>query len=472
MGKVFKIVRGGVTKVDFLPGGSTAGWKVTDWKPKVSMGGKPVKETITAQIRQTTHDLLATDLQKLDDVIFWVDQYREDNTVEDATWLHASMYAETGERRSLVRSISYEWLTSPTEPTGFTDQNAAMFRITIERGDWERAIHRQLPAGAELAGASIIVDYTSAYDPVGDMPARLSSLIINSDATGANVGRLWIGLRSAGKHGTLANFVNIWECEDTDATLGTDASRETDAGNTASPIGGATDDYVLITLNPGTPGWAKRLTIALVDITANPTDNFGDFIWLLRHKLSAADSTWEVQLRFGYTDMADANFIHGDIIELDNTAWDYAEMGPSRIPLRDLHAIIPSYFGAAYERNYAIQIWARRTSGAAYLWLDCLCPIPTDEGFLKSWNFELDAGNNDYWIFGEGPDGSTYALDFRAITERFRHLAAISNHDFRLPIGDARIICVYAGPTISDITVGISIGGYFFERWLSLRGSE
>lgn len=474
MAKVFQIKRGTTLKINFLPGAGTAGWHLTNWIPGVPVGGKTVQETFTAQIKQTTHDLLATELQKLDDVIAWVDTYRYDETYETPSWLHASMDVETGERRAWIRSISYEPVTDPLAVAGYAARNSAKFRVTIERGHWERPTARELPVTAFVAGASLVYDYTisdPAHDIAGDLPARMSFFRIASPSPGAHVGRLWLGIRSANKSGTLANFQNLWECEVAGATAGTDCSAP-QADGTASPGG---EGNTKRTVTPGTEGWAERLRIDLVDVTSDWADNFGRFLWLLRYKLSAGSSTWEIQFRYGHAGMPDDDFVRGPIVEVDNDAWDYAEMGVMRVPLRDLQAIRVSDMAASYEATYAIQIWARRTSGAGNLELDCICPIPVDEGWLKSWAFDLSAANADYWVFGEAVKGTVCIMTYASAVSTWSYFAAYASADFRLPPGDGRMICVYASPTTHDITKNVIIGfadPQYFERWRSLRGSE
>lgn len=479
MAKVFQIKRGTTLKINFLPGAGTAGWHLTNWIPGVSVGGKTVQETFTAQIKQTTHDLLITELQKLDDVIAWVDTYRYDETYETPSWLHASMDAETGERRAWIRSITYEPLTDPLAVAGYAARNSGKFRVTIERGDWERDSHRDLPYGNPSAAASILYDYTAAgvavgaHDVAGDIPARLvfEFTCASSDVT---IDKIWCGIRSdnkLGASGDATNFANIWECEDgsnvgAGPTVADDAVTEV---NTASP-GGGSGAYV-----HGTPSaddtWEKYFHIRLGDVTANYTDNFGAFTWLLRGKIEAG-STYEVQLRWGYTTMADADFVRGPIVEMTNTNWEYIDLGYHSLPMRDRQVLPP---GAGSDEQYAcIQVWAQRTVSGddEKILFDCLCPIPVDEGFLFASGLGLTQ-NSDCW-FGEGPQGRVAAIAYSSASAH--KSPEFDSHNFRLPPGDGRMVIVYARSDQSVFTDLIAISeadsGEYYERWLCLRGSE
>jgi hypothetical protein len=216
------------------------------------------------------------------------------------------------------------------------------------------------------------------------------------------------------------------------------------------------------------------MEMELSDVSANENDNFGDYLWLLRHKLTQAD-TWEVQLRWGYAGMADADFVRGTIVEITSTSWDYAEMGRQMIPLRQHQAIELAALGDAYEANYQVQIWARRTvdaEAAGLLYLDCLCLLPIDEGWLKSWDFDLPAAATATWIFGEGPRGAIQALAYDG-TPVTTYMASLATGQFRLPVGDGRLYIIYAGASAHDLTLGFTMSTFnYWERWANLRGSE
>lgn len=461
------------------------GWETVSWKPQAGMPGsnRPVVETITLLANRTTDDLLASSLQGLDLMRVWAARYMADPTSERPVWLHVKMDAETAERRALVRSISLEWLTDEIAQTGYSEASAARVRIKIEREPWwQHTTREEGKTLAETAGTLLTCDYTTAgsFSLPGDVPARLNRLRIHSDASGAEVDRLWMGFRSDDKHPDLGNFVGVWECEDGTNTA-TDAADDAASDvNGASP-GSGSGAYVKIVAsaedwdtvaNGGSDSlFYEVLQMVLSDVSANEQDNFGDYLWMLRHQLAANATTWEVQLRWGYSGMSDDDFVRGPIVELDSTGWDYAELGRQRIPLRDLQALSLSLYGEDHEATYAVQIWARRTSGAAELRLDCLCLVPIDEGWLKSWNFHIAAGTAGHWIYGQGPRGEEQAMVYGTTT--WTHLAAVASSNFHVPVGYGRLYILYAGATAHDLTVGISVPALTFAtRWINLRGSE
>jgi len=239
----------------------------------------------------------------------------------------------------------------------------------------------------------------------------------------------------------------------------------------------------MVQITPGTATWAKRMSIRLGQITANTTDNLGHFLWLLRAKVSAG--TWEMQLRWGYVGMADDDFVRGPIMEITNASWDYFEMGPQYIGLRNMQIVTPAAIPATAETYFTAQIWARRTAGAGTLDLDCLCPIPLDKGWLTVTG--LDAVNAatpddalDYITYSVSPTDQRAIVTFSlpAATAYMKKMPPLNTDGLYLPPGDGRLIIVYARAASSDITDRISIGSLtpvtqgYYERWSSLRGAE
>jgi len=455
------------------------------WAPKVARstpGRIPayLSEEFAVQLRGTSHDNMAATMQALHEMAEYAARYWNDRTDQTPVWLHVKMKNETAERRALVKSIQGEFLSSWLGD--WADDKKLDQTVIIERHPyWEALTSLDMAAAAPVSGAAVVFDYTAApgADIVGDVGARVNELVIGlNPADGATViERLWVGLRGT-RYGAPALFVPIWECED--GTLGTDAALAVDA--TASP-GGAGNTKVTIT--PGTATWAKRLTITMNDAIAlaDLSDNFGRCLRLLRAQVSAG--TWDVQFRYGYIRMADADFIGGRIVSLDNASWNIVPMDLRAYPLRNLHAFPLSLQPEEMEISCAVQVWARRTSGAGTLDLDCILNVPTDEGCLYIDAMHLEGGG--------GITGYTYRAcapeDRVAVTSvtnaggglAYNALPAPGGSDFYLPPGDGRMIAVFARAATSVLADVIEFGltaggglevGHYYPRWLSLRGAE
>lgn len=463
--------------------GEGQGWRLQNWQPVIpdvtyGRDTPPIQEEMRLICDTTSHDQLAVLVQVLDELRIAADRYIRNPREQHPVWLYAKMDEETGERRSIVRRLSGNWRTNLLSLHSGPPDNRVAVKLTLEREPyWERTtIFQQQTNTTPISGAALLFDYTTdggaySHDPVGDLPARIALfLVFSNNSTGANVRRLWMGFRSAALHGTIDNFEPIWELED-----GTNNASESGVTDEIDPTasGGYKVQVVETDLEwDGT--WQRVSTIELGDVTVNYSDNFGDFSWLLRGKVSASGS-WDVQLRWGYTGMDDTSFVRGAIKEINTTSWNVYEMGRKPIPLRNLRAIWTGLLGANYDRSYAVQVWARRTSGGTEnLELDCFMPVPYDEAWLKSWKFELASAANEYWRYQEGPTGQKQALAYLvAAYDSLSDVAAFSSSQFRLPVGDGRLVLVYADENSQDISDTIVISDLrYYERWANLRGAE
>jgi len=288
------------------------------------------------------------------------------------------------------------------------------------------------------------------------------------------IDKIYAGIRSANVR-RITNYESIWECED-----GTNTARGADDAasevNTASP-GSAAGAFVT-----GTPSasdtWEEYLAINIDDVYSLNVPSyynaaFGTFLWLLRCKVGAAANTYQVQLRWGYSEMDDSDYVRGPITEITNTSWNYSEMGVQNIPLRDIQTFNLDTLGASFEGLVSVQIWAKRTSGASTIKFDCLCPIAVDEGYaiIK----DAATSNNDAVIFCQSPAGTTQAYSFLS-TDSVVKFGALDSGAFALPPGDVRVDFAYTRDGSSVLTDTLEVSStaltLYRERWRSLRGGE
>lgn len=456
--------------------GGTSGFQLTEngWKPTVAIplaNGDPglMTESIALIAEGSSHDNLSTYLQTLALFQRYAAMYKRDTLWNTAVWMHAKMDGETGEARALVDTIVWSWESSPYGSVPNT-QYAINASVQIVRHPyWERTTSREFPTTNPIAAAAAIsYDYTwgasgPVHDIVGDSPARIESFFVANATGGVTMGRFWLGIRGAEKHGAITNFVSVWECED-----GTNSAGAVDTVD-ATASGG---DMVRFT--PGSDDtWLKVLTLKLSDVTANYGDNLGRFLWLLRCKNNGT-ATYQIRLRFGYSGMDDADHVFGPIQEFSYSGYEFVEIGQSAIPLRNWQAATAD-MTASYEADCQVQIWAKRTSGSVEIDLDCLVRIPIDQGFLVVRDAAISS--NDFFIFNETPLGETQCVNYESGTPVLTEFLDFDQWNFRLPPGDGRMIISYARPTGTVLTDQIGAGqaagwdGYY-ERWASLRGAE
>ena len=321
------------------------------------------------------------------------------------------------------------------------------------------------------------------HDIVGDVPARVNALTIKSATGGATLDRYWIGIRGPDKHGAtgVTNFIPVWECED-GTNIG-DTSVSDDGGgsepNTASP-GGGSGDYVIV--NPGAGGTAINwsdgsfhvvFSLGLGNVgygAGEYPDAAGRFVCLLRTRMQTAGNEWRVRVRSG--SVSNVQNYH-DPVKIASTSWNYYQSALINIPMRNKQALESTLLAANTDYD-ALHIEAMQITGSGDLYLDCLCLVPADEGYV----YIIDASTQTTrCVFvGEGPKGDTQALQIDGTTVYSNE--AFEFEHFRLPPGDGRIICVYGRSANSvftdqvefaDVAQGTSA---YTERWAGLRGAE
>lgn len=477
MAKMLQFRRGATTLS--LLAGAGAGLRCMKWYPKaadlVYRDIPPyVIETMSILVDRTSDDNLALSMQALDDMRLFASMYWHDPLVQDPVWFQTRMENEdTGYSTwALVRRILIEWRSEKTAPVEEPACSMVRLNVEIERHPfWENPAAYAKHPQTGLSGATVLYDYTATGaggtgDIRGDVAARCWRFALAPNAAGHDLDRVWCGFRSASKYGdTPADFTPIWECEDTGATAGTDCSAPT-TDTTASPGGAGNTKR---TVSFATPGWAKRLTIDVeAAVTGGNIDEaIGHFLWLFRAKVGSA-TTCEVQFRFGYQALADADFIRGPIVEITNTNWDFFEMGEASIPLVGMQAYVQGRWNML--RHWTLQIWVRRTAGADILHMDCTCPIPLDEGWLVAKNIgAVDTGDVFEYSQSARDISKAWVKDGSGNIQAYPEF---SDGSFRFPPGDGRMVIAYAELDRSVLSNAFDVIATFaIPRWLNLRGA-
>jgi hypothetical protein len=347
--------------------------------------------------------------------------------------------------------------------------------LTVVRGPyWESTTARNLPDKAPSAAACVVYNYTGAGDVVGarDIKGDVGARIRFHETKNNNLGliKYWMGIRSANKHGAtgISNFVDTWELED-----------GFNYPDVADNVDGVASGGNRITVTESGVDWddGDFHNVCYIDLddvsTPNEADQMGNFLWLLRAEGTSSD-VWEVRLRFWLG--RDDNYIIKDIIEVSSyEGWRYYEMGISPISLHNFQTIIDADYDTDNIDGYSITVQARRTTDSdGVLKLDCLIPIPIDEGFCK-----ISTPGNALTVsdmLGQSPTGLAQVIRRDYTNDALLGWGTVDSiENFVLPPGDGRIYCVYSGnPSIIGDTVIFNDGdtGRYYERWLSLRGAE
>lgn len=438
-----------------------------------------VIENVPVIITATSADNLAAIIQNVDLLRRNAARYMQELDNEAPVWWHQKLDGETGERRALVKSIRLALERNPYAAAPPVTQMINGSLMVTRHPYWERTASRDMPEATPAAAVSLLYDYTAAgsvvaaHDIVGNPSARMSRFLIRPEI-GDTLERLWIGIRSADFYGqTVSNFVPVWELED--GSNNASESGVTDEADATASDGNKVQ--VVETDLEWDDTWQRVLTYKLNDATVDKfSDQFGKHLFLLRAKVTAG--TWETRARFGYGIIDYAEHVQHDPIEIAATSWNIKELAVQTIPIRNLRVVPLSWFADHHEADLVLSIWARRTSGAGNLELDCVCPIPVDEGYLIASEFTSVGSipQRDGLVVGNSPLDETNVLardDTLAIFERH---PVFSHHNFRLPPGDGRMVIAYARASSSDITdvidINITDHGKYYERWDGFRGAE
>lgn len=446
MARVLKLMWG--SEILDLLATEGAGWRATGWDTSVEIaryGERPgmIKEKIDAIVERSSHDTLAASVQAMGKMARLASMYARDRTTDEEVWLHAKMTNETGERRALVRSIEYEILTPTISATGYAKENQAKARVTIKRDDWE-AIASYTANSGEVSTIGGTLAYSS-YP--GDTRARLWRTALDGRSGSGILDTFWLGIRSEDKHGVngITHFESVWDCEDGDNLSGGDCSDVADA----DAHGGTTVRCTFAT----NPGWYKRWLLRVAQVSAYEQWQAGRYLMLLRCRVGSA-TTVELCAITGWI-LSNSTRSQNIFTVDDETDYIYKEIGIIEIPV-------------LYPGNYGVGMWARRTAGSGYLYMDCIVMIPIDEAFCK-----LEDG-----ILAYSSDAIKMYVDARGVIDACQYdgvspeyLLPFSASNWSLPPGDGLFVVAAQREALQDKDDTFTLEPSGYPRYLSLRGN-
>lgn len=464
------------------------GWHVEKWVQGVSFPASvnetpsPVVDKLTCLVSGSTVPNLADRIQEMSHYGDRARRSANDPTIGAVVLFKFQANNEADYKIGYVLDIQYKVLETFSDTCGYIEKKMSRLQVIITRRPyWEDYVKDSLTDSSINAAASVCVDYRSgAADIPGDAPARVGYMKISPGTGGDELGRLWMGIRTERKvvGVTCATFQNIWELED-----GTNNAAESgitdDAGtdpNGASP-GSASGVFVKVIPTDLTwdDTWHEVLAIRATDagiVWGDMPKQFGLHKWLLRGKVTSGE--WQFQLRFGYHTMTDDDFVENQIVDIDNTSWDYFDMGQRQIPLTDTRGIaigatLDPIDGTTAELRYTIQLWARRISGTGHLYVDCLCPVPMDEGYLIV-DDSLADSTNEGVIYIATPFGTEGMYMYSWTTSAVEQVLSFDPFNFVFPPNAAGfLVIVYARPGSSELTDEIDYYNEYYPRWNTLR---
>jgi hypothetical protein len=433
------------------------------YRPKVAprKSDGDLDEVINLIISGTTTDNLAANLQGLDakikEAVEWADLAET-----QAVWLRCSLTNETGTRQALVREVAGAIGESVFGP--FTDAQSVMRRYTLGliRSPWWESTTDGDTRSLSFATAFGSVASYVATEVVGDMPARIGRMDLQGSATGGGpLVEFWLGARTD-RWGDSSNFQPIWDWGDADATMGVQTTRT----NTGAAVVHGAWEAVVAYQGTADDEDNVRVTATVDDFTPDYTDQRGEYIVLLRARVTAGE--WRVRLQDGLEGSDDDTWRTQDRVRITSTSYLLHELGTVVLPAHKIS-------DAALLQKYAMRIRAEVASGAGNLHLDACVLIPRGEGaihvLVKGTGVQYSGGDLDPCIVRTHPNGDVEGIWYDDTIPQ----ASAEVHPFSwgLPATDTGILVVAAQRAASHVlTDDFDADLYLWPRWRTLRGAE
>jgi len=424
-----------------------AGWAPVVATPK----DLSVWEAITLRLRGSSHDNLAAKAQGIDQKLKEMGWYK-DQAERYGVWLRAQLANETGARQALLLDAKPELKSSLYTPGVLSKNQINEYILALERTPWwEDTSHvtQNLSAINSVGG-------TAAYTNVdGDVPARLALVSFRGNSGGGGpLYKFWLGIRST-RFGTPANFVPHWSANL--GNLGTDSTTAADS----STVSGTRVQCSFATVAT----MATRVNITCDQVSvSNYNDQRGQFLVLLRAKLSAGSTVVRVRLADGFVSNS-APRTQGRVVITD-TAYLYYPLGTIQIPSPGR-----LFGGTNSMKDYTLTLQAERISGSASLYIDGLTLIPKNEGLVYAENGAVEYVGGDerpLQVFHR-PDGGVDSVNYFGSSELNVGVPQVSGG---LPPGTGIVVLAGQQQTVSFTNQTINLTLQYYERWATLRGAE
>jgi len=417
------------------------------WTPAVASGMKPgpVIETMTLVSRGDDTDDLASNRQALDDKLKEIEWYWDDPTERYGIWLRAQLKNETYARQTLIRRANAQWggdsVYGPFVEDAYTDRACT---FGLERLPfWEDTGltgHTSEITDPSFTGGTM--DYGTVK---GDVPARLYRLEVGDADT--DIEEFWIGFRTA-RLGTIANLEPVWQCDD-GTTVSADTSEETDYMET---------DFTAST------DMETRFYVTMSDVTANYSDQRGQFIVLLRAQCSDGTTTTRVRLLDGY---ATGAMRTQSRVVVDSADWFLYPLGTVTIP-----PVKGDTASSLVLKSMRLQVEAERTAGTGSLRCDKFILIPYGEGAFYADNVSITDSGHDcdiYYTCRGVLSGHTHTADtiINAVNPCVHNVYGAA-----VPVGAGTLIFAAQSATAHVEASTAHVELYVYYRWRTLRGDD
>jgi len=397
------------------------------WSPVTSPTNTPVTESIPFIITGTSDDNIAAQMREINRVIDDVRYYLLQGTALHQVWWEWSMENETAPtpltRLVYAMDVSFdnrEWFECNG---GYAPVVRGVLTLVVN-GWWQIR--------------DFLLTDDGSWNPIdtldapigGDAPGLLKRFRAGGEPTaGEALAQLWMAFRTARRHGTLANFVFPWECED-GSGLALDCADAMRAGGSPSDLANncVECDFTV------TAAFTGRVFIEIDDVTANFSDQYGQFLVLARFGTDAATSC-TVQVNY---ESETEIFTTGSVLTVATgaAAWRVYDTGlvitiPPGNPRTDIVSLSLTHYG--------FHIYASREAGTS-LYMDALILMPLDEYFI--WHDPGDPGTATSIYMFVAPDDSTGTAQYSTAGAELFNIKPMTVEGPGIPYPNPRIYFV------------------------------
>lgn len=340
-----------------------------DWIPVVGEDGEWVTEKIPLVATGTT-TTIKTEVRDLNRLLRRAALYVDDESKREYVTLR--MTTDTGVlQQSLIRKGSLEKGFAPGVSFDVVGRGNP-YTLTIERlCPWEETTPVDpITPGTDVGSYGGVYAFSSID---GDTPARIERVMMSVGGGSYDFTDLWIGIKSAAidDEGDIADFDPVIE-----------------VGSATTIV--ASTDTTSVGDSTRSKAFYARTSFATVpgnNIRVKTVINYGvepPGIWQGRYLLLMAARTSStlvagLQVRYGYTAMANADYVPLDQIEISGDYWDIYPMGYLQIP-----PFFPSFDddNSWPSINLKFGVWAEKISGSGNLEFDDIILLPVEHSAI------------------------------------------------------------------------------------------
>lgn len=420
-------------------------------------GQATVDDVITLLLNAGNDDTLATALQSIDSKVKQT-SWGQDPLNPVGVWLRSRLSTETNQRQSFIKALKRSALTI-TDPLAYQSV-LQKYSLGITRMPvWENVFVTKISSGSVTANG-----FKVSYSVDGDAHARVSTLEIYGKSVGAAADlyrEVWLGAKGDRYGVTPANFAPVWNVAAHTLVAGTDVTQVADA--TALASFRLTCDFGTVTT------MAIRALSQCSEHTANPNDQRGKYILLLRAKTSDASLVCNVRACMGYQDTNNLAYLPRYPISSANGGWKYYTLGTVKIPATD-------GFWQQDLTYSTLGIAAEKVSGSGSLYIDSFILIPAEHSshalYPSSLGIGTLSGVETRGVLTVRPDQKMYATIYATTPTNVNIVSApMDAPSWSFPTGSNNVIigCVQSTYSISTDTTSVIAGIY--PSYSSLRGA-